>query len=434
MKRLSARTIALSGACAGALAALAGAGAPAAADHDVTHCDLNCGAASGHLRDLVSDLYSGDGITLNAGFHEAHFLTSAEEQLNDLSRVLASNIGAFSFNSSVSAITFDLNLGVPVRSQESLGPLFAERATTIGRGRVNLAASFSNIDFKQLDGVDLDSLSLSLDHSKTNETTGLPFNAVWDSDTIVLNLDLSVEQRVFALYGTYGVTDRLDVGLIVPLVSVEAAVTSHAVLNTTYCDPALFNAPNGFQCVATTSPAGIPVHTLPVGFDPDDSNSGDAFGVGDILLRTKYNFTGSSDAPISMGVLGQVALPTGDETDLLGTGSIAVQGLFIASGSIGPINPHLNVGYEYFADDDLDRSNAKYVLGVDVAPRPDLGISVETIGRIEADDDKYFDLAIGGKWAVNDLIPLGASLLLPLNREEGLRPDYVLTFGVETTF
>ncbi len=389
---------------------------------------------TGGLRNLVSDLYGGDGITLDAGFHEAHFLASGAEELNDLSRVLASNIGAFSFNSSVSSITFDLNLGVPVRSQESLGPLFAERATTIGRGRVNIAASFAATDFKQLDGQDLNNLSLELDHSLVNENTGVPFDAVWDHDHIELDLDLAIDQRVFAVYGNYGLTDRIDVGVIVPLVSIEASVTALATLNTTFCDPALFNPANSFQCDPVAAADGIPVHSFPTDFEPMDSASGEAFGVGDVLLRGKYNFAGGSDEPISMAVLGQVALPTGDESDLLGTGSPAVQGMFVASGSFGVINPHLNVGYEYFTDDDLDRSNARYVLGVDVSPRPYLGLSLETIGRLEEDDDKFFDLALGGKWAINDFVPIGASILLPLNRDEGLRPDYVLTLGVETTF
>jgi hypothetical protein len=418
--RVSLRKAALSGLCLGVLTAVA---APASADDEV-----------GDLRTLVSDLYGGDGITLNAGFHEAHFLASGAEELNDLSRVLASNIGAFSFNSSVSSITFDLNLGVPVRTQESLGPLFAERATTIGRGRVNVAASLANTEFKQLDGQDLNHLTLELDHSLVNENTGVPFDAVWDHDHIALDLDLSIDQQVFALYGTYGLTDRLDVGVIVPLVNIEASVTAVATLETTYCDPALFNPANNFQCNPVDAGVGTPVHTFPTGFDPVDSSSGEAFGVGDLLLRGKYNFAGDSDAPISMAVLGQVALPTGDESDLLGTGSPAFEGLFIASGNFGVVSPHLNVGYEYFADDDLDRSNARYVLGVDVSPRPNFGISLETIGRIEEDDDKFFDLAIGGKWAINDAIPIGASILLPLNREEGLRPDYVLTVGIETTF
>src|SRR5262245_30092094 len=109
-------TLAAAGACAGLIAAAATA-APAAAEGD--------------LRDLIADLYGGVGITLNAGFHQAHFINAAEEELNDLSQVIASDIGSYSFNSSVSSITFDLELGVPVRTEESLGPIFAERASTI---------------------------------------------------------------------------------------------------------------------------------------------------------------------------------------------------------------------------------------------------------------------------------------------------------------
>jgi hypothetical protein len=406
--------------CLGATGALAAAGSAA--------------AQSSNLRDLVSDLYGGDGITLDAGFHEAHFAAAGEAELNDLSNILASNIGVFSFNSSVSAISFDVAQGVPVRSQQSLGPLLAERATTIGRGRVNIAASISGIDFQQLDGEDIGNLSLDLHHSLINENTGQPFNAPWDHDEIHLDLDLSIEQQVLALYGTFGLTNAIDVGVIVPIVSMEASVSAAAELHTTFCDPALFNPQNAFQCVPVAEDVGIPVHTLPDGFNPLDSNSGDAFGVGDIILRSKINLTQGREGPIDFGILGQVSLPTGDESDLLGTGSTAFQGMFIASGDLGPVNPHVNLGYEYFTDDELDRSNLSYVVGVDVAARDNLGFSLETIGRTEADDDTFLDLAIGGKWAINGQVPLSASLLLPLNRDEGLRPDFVLTFGIETTF
>jgi hypothetical protein len=413
--------------CARALAACLGAGGALALAAPTA-------AQDGNLRNLVSDLYGGDGITLDAGFHEAHFAAAGEAELNDLSNILASNIGAFSFNSSVSAISFDVAQGVPVRSQQSLGPLLAERATTIGRGRVNVAASISSIDFQQLDGVDISELTLDLHHSLINENNGQPFNAPWDHDEIHLALDLSIEQQVLALYGTFGVTNALDVGVIIPVVSMEASVNANATLHTTFCDPAFFNPGNAFLCVPVAEGAGIPVHSLPSDFSPTDSNSGDAFGVGDIILRTKLNLSEGRDGPIDFGVLGQVSLPTGDESDLLGTGSTAVQGMFIASSSLGAVNPHVNVGYEHFTDDELDRSNWRYVVGVDVAARDNLGFSLETIGRIEADDDTFLDLAIGGKWAVNGQVPLSASILLPLNRDEGLRPDFVLTFGIETTF
>src|SRR5690606_3074210 len=133
---------------------------------------------------LVADLYGGDGITLTVdpqvASHAAHFTSESSEALNNLSTVLASNIGVFTFNSSVSAISFDIEEGAPVRTRESLGPSLAERATTIGRGRLNIAASYAEIDYRQLNGVALDSLHLNLSHVDVNA------DPVWENDTIDL--------------------------------------------------------------------------------------------------------------------------------------------------------------------------------------------------------------------------------------------------------
>ena len=49
----------------------------------------------GSVSDLVSGLYGGNGITLDPGivFHSAHFASETQEQLNNLSNIIASNIG-----------------------------------------------------------------------------------------------------------------------------------------------------------------------------------------------------------------------------------------------------------------------------------------------------------------------------------------------------
>jgi hypothetical protein len=416
-----------------------------------------CGAApavaheSGNLRSLVSDLYGGDGITLTADpqvvGHAAHFTAESTEQLNNLSNVVSSNIGVFTFNSTVSAISFDLEEGVPVRSQESLGPSLAERATTIGRGKVNVAASYANIDYRQLNGTDLDSLSIVLGH------IDIPPVAIWEADTITLDLDLSIKQEVLAFFGTYGLTDNLDVGIVIPLVSIDATVRSVATIDTTYCTPETIS---GIGCVAAATPAqGIAVHRFADGFNPVDVNSGSATGVGDILLRAKWHAFGGADSAFDGGVLAQAQLATGDETDLLGTGSSAIAVIGVLSGEFGALNPHINAGYEHYFDQDegasgheeeeeedhhgggaqeVDRSNWRAVAGFDIRARDNLAFSTEFLGRWEDDGDRFYDLALGGKWAPGGRFPLNLNVLFPLNRDEGLRPDYIFSFGFEATF
>ena len=110
-------------------------------------------AGAGGVRDVVKDLYGGDGITLlDVGgpfSHSAHFTASASGGLDDLNTALISNVGGFAINSIVTGFTFDFERGVPVRTTESLGPFLGERATTLGAGKLNLALTYTRIGFKR---------------------------------------------------------------------------------------------------------------------------------------------------------------------------------------------------------------------------------------------------------------------------------------------
>ena len=76
---------------------------------------------------------------------------------------------------------------------------------------------------------------------------------------------------------------------------------------------------------------------------PMDSRVGSASGVGDIVLRTKYNFLRRPGGGAS--VVLDVSLPTGDSNNLLGTGAARGKMLFVASTTLGRVAPHVNAGY-----------------------------------------------------------------------------------------
>lgn len=365
---------------------------------------------TGDLRDLISDLYGGNGITLDSSivFHSAHFSSSSQEQLNNLSRIIASSVGGVAFNSTVSAISFDIEEGVPVRSQESLGPLVAERASTIGRGRFNLAISYSRIEYRQLDGRPLNDLQIVLAHDPQ-------FGVPYENDLINLDLDLDLRQQVLAFYGTYGLTNNVDLGVLIPLQNIKGTARSVATI---------------------IDRGGGGIHRFGGVTNPISVNETSATGIGDVQLRAKWNATKSRESAIGLGVIAQASLPTGDKRDLLGAGSPSVSLAGIASTKLGKISPHVNFGYErFFAENDgIHRSNLKGVVGFDLRARDNFSIAAEVLGRIEDDGDKFYDLAIGGKWAPTGDVPISLNLVVPLNRNENLRPDFYFTIGVESTF
>lgn len=384
-------------------------------------------AQAGNVADVIADLYGGDGIILAPTpppfpSHAPHFAASSLGGLSDLGSAITSNAGQFSFNSAITGFTFDIERGVPVRTTDSLGPILAERAETIGANKISIAAAYSRIAFTRFEGTDLDDLSLVFTHDDVNGDGVLgpataPFS--FELDQIQVDIDLDLTQDVLAFFATYGITSAWDVGIVVPLIRSSARAEANAT-------------------IIRNSPISNFVHNFdPAGEDqPRSVIDRDAAGVGDVILRTKYHFLRDPEDWPEMAVVGRVKLPTGDEDDLLGTGETDVLGLLVASKTFGQVTPHLNLGYEVSTESEL--SNVRYVAGFDFAAHEKLTLAFGVLGRWEpaGDDigDHLVDLAMGVKWnPVADLI-LSANLQVPLNWNEGLRPTAVGTLGIEWPF
>jgi len=391
-------------------------------------------ASAGGLKDTVKNLYAGDGILLQiptvGPSHSPHFTASAVQGLDSLSTALASNLGLFAFNSTVTGFTFDIERGVPVRTTESLGPLLAERAQTVGARKINVAFSYTRLDFKRFEGKRLNRLSLTFTHDDVNgdgilgPTPSFPSDV--ETDSIRVDLDLEIKQDIFGYFATYGLTRTWDVGIIVPIVHTRVRAEAEATI--------IRNA---------TNPLSSDVHNFDPALDaPRSTGGGDKTGIGDIILRTKYNFLRSSNGWPDLAIVGEVKLPTGDQDNLLGTGETNFKGLFVASRSFGPgaevrwLTPHINLGYEVSTDS--EQNNLRYVTGFDARVHPSLTIAVDGLGRWEPEGDGIgdhtVDLALGAKWEPLPFFLLNAGVQVPLNKNQGIRPNLIWTLGLEYTF
>ena len=133
-----------------------------------------------------------------------------------------------------------------------------------------------------------------------------------------------------------------------------------------------------------------------------------ATGLGDILLRAKYNFVRQNANALAASI--DLRLPTGDEDNLLGTGATQTKLMFIASGEYGLLAPHASFGYtfsngnvsdltsEVAIDPGLPNSGSvillepppfdasvpdelNYNFGLSAAPHPRLTLGFDFIGR-----------------------------------------------------
>lgn len=208
---------------------------------------------------------------------------------------------------------FDRQLGVYVPFAQSLGPILAERAETIGAGRFLFAITHQQFAFDRADDLDL----RSIDASVPFEISGLPglppgLTGIGGAHTYV-----GLHLNETTAYFTYGVAHWLDVSLATPVVSSSMTVRG-------------------------TGSVAIPA--LGVRTDvPAQSVHASATGLGDQLFRVKARLPSET---IRVAAAGDVRLPTGDEFNFHGAGAYGVKVFGIASTELGTVSPHVNVGYE----------------------------------------------------------------------------------------
>ncbi len=391
-----------------------------------THTSL--AHAGGKLIDLIPGLYGGDGIFLATdpgADHTAHFSIDTATSFNRLNDQIAAEVGGFPFSSSVDDFnfTFDPELGTFVSTTASLGPLFAEQAQTLGKGKFNIGISYTTFKYDTFNGDRLNALEVRAEHD--TETIGLPdVHEQFEHDTILIIVDLNIRVHIVAVAATYGLTDRLDFGFLLPIVHVDMDVESSAKVEAS-ADNALFPG----------------VHTFADGPDrPDDQAHGRATGLGDLVLRAKYRLFNGDTASFAAALLTKFA--TGDENNFLGTGDTTIRPFVVLSKSVSPdwlrkfsLSSHLNLGYEWNLNHS-HQSALEYVAGIDVGTQH-FTVAVELLGSHEFDGDGIGDDVLTGsfgfKWHPWKQYLLSANAQVPLN-DAGLRSDLVLTFGAKVSF
>lgn len=388
-----------------------------------------------NLDDVIPDLYGGDGFQTDpsfAGNQNNDFGKAVFDSFNALTNGIGTQIGQFAVNSTVAAFRFDVERGVPVEVTKSLGPLFGERADTLGKGRFDFQVVWSNANYKKFNGQKLSSLSANV------PPTVPPFGTT-TGEQLRIDLDVTVITNFVGFYGTYGLTDNWDVNILVPLIHNKIKAKAKATIldaNGIPCSPAPPNSVNcdNFYVIDGTTPG--------TGDPSKDTSSGDKTGIGDILLRSKYNFLKNHETLPDLGVRGGVSFPTGNDKNFMGVGEFKFEGLAVASkyyaSPIGMIGPHVNTGI-VLVDNKSELNLFTYVAGFDLAPIPAFAFSLDLLGRHELDDKDnsgkdIVDLAPGFKWAPYPNSLVQAAVQLPLNKNEGLRPDAVWTVGLGGTF
>ena len=217
-------------------------------------------------------------------------------------RALQINLATVPIATSSSGFVYRLDpeLGTATRVSESFGTFFVERATTSGRGRVSFGASGSAASYDRLDGLDLRDGSLLTTANRFGDEP-----AAFDTEALTLKIRTST----LTLYGSVGVTDRLEIGGALPFVQLDL-------------EGSRLNVYRGSSFVQASGTAS-------------------ASGVADAAVRAKYLIAGSRRG--GFAAAGEVRLPTGNEQHLLGAGRAAIRLMGIGSIEDARAGVHGNV-------------------------------------------------------------------------------------------
>jgi hypothetical protein len=341
--------------------------------------------------------------------------TAAEATLATLTRALLGAIATVPISTSSSGFTYRLNseLGTVERASETFGPSFVERALTSGAGQASFGFTFQFASFDSLDGHNLEDGQLVTISNRFRDET-----APFDIETLALD----VTTRTATFYGNVGLSDRVDLGVAVPVVALGISGTR----NNEYRGRTLLQA----RARAET------------------------LGLADIAVRSKVRLTNEGPGAIAAGV--ELRLPTGREEDLLGAGKTTVRFQGLASAESGRTSVHGNVtigtgglGREYSYGGAVAVAAtpqitvvgevfARRMAGVQriselITPHPRT-VGVDTMRLVPSGEDQTTAFAVAGfKWNVGGTWLLHGNVLFPMT-ETGLTAKFTPTIALDYSF
>lgn len=249
-------------------------------------------------------------------------------------------------------IKLDPSTGLQVRTATTFGPSFAERALTSGEGKVIAGVSFMSSKFERLGSHSYSGVQL------------FSLNAATPADSRSATANIKESANTVVIGGRVGVTDKLDIGVSVPLVNLKVDGST-----------SLVDGNGSIQTFASGSKVGT--------------------GVGDVAGIVKYRFYSFGTElpdPGGLALMATIHLPTGDTQSMRGLGVTRTLVSFIASSGQGRFRPHANVGYEWWSKGVSVSSDAtqggtvtarhqlQYAAGLELEAAPKFTLLLDAVG------------------------------------------------------
>jgi hypothetical protein len=384
-----------------------------------------------------------DGLAQSNSFCDAHastlyckiptlFGNAVVNPLQPLDESLATQLTLVPLASPASGIVYSKNPSTKLpeaSGTETFGPVLTERGETLYHGKLFVASTYQRFRFNSLDGVNLKTIPMVFDFCSEAGQCG-PI-------ATVVRADAHLDQ--YAFFGTYGLTNWLDISAAFPVARVSVGATGVSCVQP-YCS---FTTPGG-ETVAFQN-AQV---------------SGSSFGLGDIVVRAKAAAIKFEKFRVAVGA--DVRLPSGDALNFLGAGALGAKP-FLALSRSGRVSPHVNLGYQWNGSSLLaglvagERGklpeNLSYIAGIDVGAAKKLTFSADCLGEHVVNASRIARIttlgvanttqaegsfetergAVGFKWKPWDELLITGNLLAKFDHN-GLHHTAVPLAGVSYTF
>jgi hypothetical protein len=320
------------------------------------------GAQIGTLNRAVPNVYTfGSPLSLGkvgATLPISNFqvATSIVQVNNAVNSSIATALGVIPLASPASGVIFQTDpvTGVDLPATSTLGPIFTERGETIGKHKLYIGVSHQDFHFTSLNGQSLNSLQVLSKGGSPSGIENLAGNGNLTSYPATFDIGMDVRLSQDVAFITYGITDRIDVSVGLPLV--HAAVAARTYNGILYDGDggagqtgATAANPNCW-CAGTFNPGAYVSPSL----NFTELNIGQSnlakTGFGDLLVRVKGTVVHNTRMAVAIG--GDLRFATGDAQNYLGTGTTSVKP-FVAVSLYAPaahgivFAPHLNIGWQY---------------------------------------------------------------------------------------
>lgn len=250
-------------------------------------------------------------------------------------------------------------------------PIFTESSATVGQGQVLVGSNVSYFNLSSIRGRDLDNLQFAFGQNGGG------------GDVVTATMPFNIDATVFTLYGTYGITDRLDLGVALPVVRL-----STEVVETTF-------AVQGDQTGCAYDPGGAGPNCSGIG-SAEISVPLDLFSevpetetfLNTVAVRAKYRFPSSLTVG-SLAALVDMRLPVGrTEDNLLGAANFGTRVSLIGEyDQFDAFQPYINLGAQFWNGDNANSLSVATGFTQRLASK--LFFAFDLLGNFEIEDSAF---------------------------------------------